>query len=94
MENRKIDTTIVVVGSTQDQGIILLANHNAISSSRCVTFVRDSGLVAPLNSVAQATGFNAFEPVTQDVSSNMIDLFNQQLSQEQIDLINNRLSNE
>jgi hypothetical protein len=94
MENRNIDSTITVVGVTLNEGIVLLATQNATSSSRCVTFIRESNLIAPLDSVAQATGFNAFEPVEQDRSSNMIALFNQQLSQEQIDTINNHLTHE
>lgn len=94
MENRKIDTTIVVVGVTEGEGIILLAKQEATPESQCVTFVRDGGFVSPLKSVAQATSFNAFNEVSQESSSNIIDLLNQQLSQDEIDVINNHLTNE
>lgn len=94
MENRKIDLIIMVVGVTENEGIILLAPQQAKSSSKCITFVRDSDLIAPLDSVAQATGFNTFKPVTSERSSNIIALFNRTLTTEQIDLINNHLTNE
>lgn len=85
----EINNNVRVIGSTHNQGIVLLIKAKDIDNSGCkCVSVQKNGEVKEFDSIETPLTFNSFEQVDQAQSDLIIATLNRRLTNDKIEKIN------